>query len=529
MRRITAIGILVLLLPAFTTISGAQIAGLGTIDFPTSGSPGAREVFLRGALLLHSFQYDEAREAFRQAQELDPNFGMAYWGEAMTHNHTLWPTGVDLEGGRAVLNRLGETPEARLARMPTKREQGYLRAVETLFGEGDKRSRDLAYSESMAQLASEYPDDLNAASLYALSLLGRRETEHALATQMKAAAIAEEVFAKNSTHPGAVHYLIHSYDDPIHAPLGLRAARVYSNIAPAASHAQHMPAHIFVAMGMWEDVVKANEASREASEGRIQRENLNVQKTRDYHSLWWLQYGYLQLGRYQEVQQMLSIMEKDFGKSGLPRTRRSLISMRATQRIATGDWRHEPILETQDVPLLQGVLDYFVAGLTAVKTDDVTAAQEALIQLKERSEGFTARPRTREMAVHVMEKELEALVSLAKGDPQQAVALMREATDLEDSMNLRSGPPDPVKPAHELFGEILLELDRPEEAAEQFELGLARAPNRSVLLLGLAQAAARSGNHEKARRTYAQLEKNWRGADAKLPELQELSASRGFQ
>jgi tetratricopeptide (TPR) repeat protein len=203
--------------------------------------------------------------------------------------------------------------------------------------------------------------------------------------------------------------------------------------------------------------------------------------------------------------------------------------MRATQRIATGDWRSEPILETQDVPLLQGVLDYFVAGLTAVKTDNLTAAQEALTQLKERKEGFTARPRTREVAVHVMEKELEALVSLAKGDRQQAVALMREATDLEDSMNLRSGPPDPVKPSHELFGEILLELDRPEEAAEQFELGLARAPNRSVLLLGLAQAAARSGNHEKARRTYAQLEKNWRGADAKLPELQELSASRGFQ
>ena len=177
MRRVTAIGILVLLLPAFTTIAGAQIKGLGTIDFPTSGSPGAREVFLRGALLLHSFQYDEAREAFRQAQDLDPDFGMAYWGEAMTHNQTLWPAGIDLQGGRAVLNRLGETPEARLARMSTKREQGYLSAVETLFGEGDKRSRDLAYSESMAQLAAEYPDDLNAASLYALSLLGRRETE----------------------------------------------------------------------------------------------------------------------------------------------------------------------------------------------------------------------------------------------------------------------------------------------------------------------------------------------------------------
>ena len=240
MRRITVCLISVLLLPVFTTVTTAQTQGLGTIDFPTSGSPGAREVFLRGTLLLHSFEYDDAREAFRQAQQLDPDFGMAYWGEAMTNNRPIWVQ-LDLEDGRATLKRLGETPEARLATMPTEREQGYLRAVEKLFGEGDKLSRDLAYSESMAQLAAEYPDDLNAVSLYALSLLGTRQAERDFTTYMKAAAIAEEVFAKNPHHPGAAHYLIHSYDDPLHAPLGLRAARVYADIAPAAAHARHMP------------------------------------------------------------------------------------------------------------------------------------------------------------------------------------------------------------------------------------------------------------------------------------------------
>lgn len=526
MRRVTTCWISVLLLPLLTTISSAQIGDLGTIDFPTSGSPGAREVFLRGALLLHSFEYDDAREAFRQAQELDPEFGMAYWGEAMTHNRPIWVQ-LDLEDGRAVLNRLGETTEARLARLPTKREQGYLRAVEKLFGEGDKLSRDLAYSDSMAQLASEYPDDLNAASLYALSLLGTLQAERDFTTYMKAAAVAEEVFAKNPNHPGATHYLIHSYDDPIHAPLGLRAARVYAGIAPAAAHAQHMPSHIFLAMGMWEDVVKANEASWEASEDRIQRKNLNVETNRGYHALWWLQYGYLQLGRYLEAQKMLSIMEEDFGKSGSPRTRSNLISMRATQRIATSDWKSEnleAILATSDSPLLPAAADLFVTGLTAVKTDDLTTAQQALTQLKERKEGVTARPGSRQVAVDVMEKELEALVSLAKGDHQQALAFMREATDLEDSMNLQFGPPVPVKPSHELLGEILLELDRPEEAEEQFELALTRAPHRSLLLLGLARAAARSGHQEKARRTYAQLEKNWHGADSQLPELQEIRA-----
>ena len=225
MKRVTVCLISVLLIPIFTSICGAQTQGLGTIDFPTSGSPGAREVFLRGALLLHSFEYDDARVAFRQAQELDPDFGMAYWGEAMTHNRPIWVQ-VDLEDARAVLDRLTETPEARLAKMPTQREQGYLRAVEKLFGEGDKLSRGLAYSESMAQLAAEHPDDLNAASLYALSLLGTRQQERDFTTYMKAAGIAEEVFTRNPNHPGAAHYLIHSYDDPIHAPLGLRAARV---------------------------------------------------------------------------------------------------------------------------------------------------------------------------------------------------------------------------------------------------------------------------------------------------------------
>ena len=490
MRRVTICLITVLLLPVLATISSAQTAGLGTIDFPTSGSPGAREVFLRGALLLHSFEYDDAREAFRQARELDPDFGMAYWGEAMTHNRPIWVQ-LDLDDGRAVLDRLGNTPEARLARMPTQREQGYLRAVEVLFGEGDKLSRDLAYSQAMAQLAAEYPDDLNAATLYALSLLGTRQAERDFTTYMQAAAVAEEVFTRNPNHPGAAHYLIHSYDDPIHAPLGLRAARVYSDIAPAAAHAQHMPSHIFLAMGMWADVVKANEASYEAAEERIRAKNLNVETNRGYHALWWLQYAYLQLGRYEDAQKMLSIMEEDFGKSGSPRTRSNLISMRTAQLVATGDWDNETlgaILATSDTALLPAATDLFATGLAAIQNQDLATAEEALEQLKTRKEGVTARPGTRQVAVDVMEKELDALVFLARGDDRQAIAFMREAADLEDSMNLQFGPPVPVKPSHELFGEILLELDRPEEAAEQFRLGLARAPNRSLLVSGLAHA-----------------------------------------
>ena len=244
-------------------------------------------------------------------------------------------------------------------------------------------------------------------------------------------------------------------------------------------------------MGMWEDVVRANQASYSAGEERIRRKNLNVETNRGYHALWWLQYSYLQLGQHQEAHKVLSIMEEDFGKSGSPRTRSNLISMRTTQLVATGDWKNDTlkaILATPDTPLLPAATDLFVTGLAAVKTNDLTTAQAALTQLKERKKGVIASPGTRQVAVDVMEKELEALLALTQGNPQQAVAFMREATDLEDSMNLQFGPPVPVKPSHELFGEILLDLDRPEEAEEQFELGLARAPNRSLLVSGLARA-----------------------------------------
>ena len=193
----------------------------------------------------------------------------------MTENHPLWLEQNTTEAHK-ILNRLASTEEARLAKAPTQREKGYLQAVHLLYGEGDKLNRDLAYAEAMRQLSVNFPEDLEAAAFYALALLGSEQGQRNFRTYMKAAAIGEEIFHKNPQHPGAVHYLIHSYDDPIHAPLGLRAARVYGSLAPAASHAQHMPSHIFMALGMWEEVVKANQAAWAASEARIKQKGLTA-------------------------------------------------------------------------------------------------------------------------------------------------------------------------------------------------------------------------------------------------------------
>lgn len=528
MKFTSTIGCLILFLGMATSLALAQVEGLGTIEFPTSGSPQVRELFLRGALLLHSFEYDDAREAFQQAQKMDPDFGMAYWGEAMTHNRGLWVQ-LDLDEARAVLDRLGPTSEARRAKFPTPREQGYLRAIEVLYGQGEKVSRDLAYAESMSQLAEEYPDDLNASSFYALSLLGTSQGERDFATYMKAASVAEEIFSKNPDHPGAAHYLIHSYDDPIHAPLGLRAARLYAQIAPAASHAQHMPSHIFVALGMWDDVVKANQASWMAAEERIKRKRLTLE-SRALHAYRWLQYGYLQLGRYNEALQTLSVMQEDTQKSGgSPRTRENLLFMRAVYVVETEKWEDDAVriaIDTSDLALRSAATDFLTRGLAAVRTGNLNAAQEALDEFKKRRETTkTPRRRNNELAVGVMEKELEALVLLAAGKAERAVQLMEAATEEEESMSLEFGPPIPVKPSHELFGEILLELDRPQEARKHFELALARAPGRVLSLLGLSRAATRSGDQEKAQQIHRQLRKIWQGADQDLPTLREVTRS----
>jgi tetratricopeptide (TPR) repeat protein len=218
---------------AAAATAGAQTGALGRTEFPTSGSPAAQEHFLRGALLLHSFEYPDAAEEFRKAQALEPGFAMAYWGEAMTYNHPLWME-QDRDEARKTLQKLAPTPAARLAKAPTPRERMYLEAVEALYGEGERDARDRAYAEAMRRLHEAFPEDLDAEALYALSLLGTTEGKRDFAVYMKAAALVEDVFAKNREHPGAAHYLIHCYDDPIHAPLGMRAARVYAGIAPAA-------------------------------------------------------------------------------------------------------------------------------------------------------------------------------------------------------------------------------------------------------------------------------------------------------
>jgi len=479
---------------------------------------------------LHNFQYEDAVEAFREAQGVDRDFALAYWGEAMAYNQTLW-LNQDLAQARAILARLAPTPEARAAKAVTEREKGFLRAVEALFGEGDRSQRDRAYALAMGEVAKAHPDDPEALSFFALALMGLMARSpalfgegsdeahaHALAgseIQEQAGAILERVLAGNPGHPGALHYLIHDYDDPDHARRALGAARAYAKLAPDSSHARHMPAHIFVQLGMWDEAAAADAASFAASEAWVARKGLPV-GMRDYHSLSWLLYESLEQGRFRKAREALELIRPAADATGAASLKAILSDMRARYVVETRSYR-----ELAGAQEFGTTGELFAIGLGAARRGDAKEARLALAELSRRA-GEPAGPGGgRRLDVAVMEKELAAVIALAGGRREDAVARMQEAVALEQQLPPPLGPPRPIKPASELFGEILLELGRPREAAAQFTRALERGPNRSLALLGLARASAALGDRASARRHYGRLLANWRQADPALPERAE--------
>ena len=498
----------------------AQAPVLGTVAFATSGPAEAHRYFIRGVSYMHSFEYDDAAEAFREAQRRAPDFAMAYWGEAMTYNHPIWQQ-TDPTAAHAALNRLAPTLEGRLAKAPTERERDYLAAVEVLYGEGDKLPRDLAYARAMRRLSEKYSDDPEAAAFYALAILGTSHGGRDIPTYMRAAAVAQEVLREHPNHPGAAHYLIHSYDDPIHAPLGLRAARVYTKIAPSAAHAQHMTSHIFVAMGMWDDVVAANETAV-AVLNRV-RDSDGLSPASCGHYPYWLVYGYLQQGRHEAARGLFARCRDDAVREPSGRNVNSASGMRAMYLVATGEW--DGAVADMAVPESDGLWDSFAAAYGAIKRGDRLTANELYLAMHERLgtlesevEGKGGPTPSAVLVNRIVVWEIRALMLLRDGRGEDAVNLMREAAATEAGMPFEFGPPPIAKPSFELLGEILLEIDQPAAAREAFEGALARAPRRTTSLLGLARAAERSGDRDVATDAYRELAEIWHSADSGIAE-----------
>jgi tetratricopeptide (TPR) repeat protein len=505
--------------------ANAQESQLGRVEFPTSGSPQAQAHFLRGLAALHSFWYEEAAEAFRESTKADPEFMMGYWGEAMTYNHPLWSE-QDPSAARLVLAKIKDTPKL------SERERTYLNAVKVLYGDGEKRARDTAYSAAMEKIYRAYPDDLDAAAFYSLSLLGLvRGEDKSYRLQARAGAIALEVYQKNPNHPGAAHYIIHAFDDPEHAILALPAARRYASIAPEAHHARHMPSHIFLQLGMWPEAAASNEAAWESSDAWMKRKNLSV-NVRDYHSLHWLLYAYLQQGRYKKAEELLTLMKKVMSESTYDNKLRpgyyenNWANMSAAFIVETERWNLADELFPQNKPASEqsgtnGSHGGMHGGSGGATVRSSTASQNLPIFVRGLTAAVAGKDSELQSIGAVNKLEVEALRASMNGNHATAIDLMKKATALEEQGGAPYGPPTLIKPSHELFGEILLRAGQPKEAVEKFQIALLRQPNRARSLLGLARASAKSGDTATARASYMKLLDQWKQADANLPELRE--------
>ena len=478
--------------------AGAQSAApgeLGTVNFATSAKGPAQSAFLVGVKALHNFEFDTAAEAFREAQKSDPGFALAYWGEAMSYNHPLWAE-QDIASARRVLERLAPTAAARAAKAPAGRERGLVEAVDVLFGAGDKYARDVAYSAAMKRLHEQYAGDDEISTLYALSLLGTaRPGEKSVRTAMQAAAIAEDIFQRNPKHPGAAHFIIHAFDDPDHAILALPAARAYSKIAPAAAHALHMPSHIFAQLGMWDDVVASNVVAYKAAVDLAEKKNL-PRGREDFHTLSWLQYAYLQQGHVADAEKALATAKAVADTDASPRVRDGYAAMKARQIVETAKWEKIalPAAAVRDggAPGYDGSAAYVLAaGLGAAKLGDLETATIAMDRLKAmRTQAESGSNAYRARPFAIMEKEVAAALAIAKKDAAGAEQLLKEATAIEAALDAPSGPPEPIKPSFELYGELLVEQGRLKDAAAQFEQALARMPNRRASMQGIEKTRA---------------------------------------
>ena len=473
-------------------------SGFGEVLFANSGSAAAQGPFQLGVAQLHDFEYGPAADSFRKAQQMDPGFAMAYWGEAMTKNHPLWRE-LDLPGARSVLERLGPSPEARAGKAVTAREKAYLHAVELLFGNGSKQERDARYSDAMGALYRDQPGDVDAGAFYALSIMGLyRERDQA--TYMRAAAILEEMYSEHHNHPGINHYLIHAYDDPVHAPLGLRAARLYSKVAPDAPHALHMTSHIFIAMGMWDEVIAANLRALNVADAK--RKARGLPPVACGHGPTWLEYGYLQTGNKAAARQLLvachdlAQQDKSYDATYRPVASDldrfpvgSFAAMRVTYLIDSQDWQDEAAdwpLPSNEFPAANLTYAYGSA-LVFIHRGDLSKARLALAQMQAAHQQFVAQLEEHHLPVEapghhasIQEQQIRALILDAEGKKDQAIHLLEQAAAEEKDLPFVFGPPFIEKPSFELLAEAWLSAGKTAEPCTALQFQSTRTPGRRL-------------------------------------------------
>ncbi|MEM7702925.1 MAG: hypothetical protein AAF251_13375 [Pseudomonadota bacterium] len=463
----------------------------------TSANEAAKAPFLRGLALLHNFEYAFAAKEFRKAQEADPDFVMAYWGEAMTHNHPLWAE-QDRDTAQGILGRLGADPAARAAKARSDKERQWLAAVETLYApEGTKIERDLAYLSAMQAMLAADPEDIDVRAFTGLATLGSSHGGRQIVIYMEAAGVLEPGFMTHSMHPGILHYLIHSYDDPTHAPLGERMAERYAVVAPDAGHAQHMVSHIYLALADWEATEKANvNASKVVN---LQRAAQGQPDTSCGHYNEWLAYALLQQGK--DARGLISECVAQIGDAAAKAKAEGKDSVRGSwsaARVALflgvdeGEWL-DPIDFPTGPSLWPARFIQAHGQFLRYHASDLAMAKAGLSEMKSIYDEMQSMPGARgesnrgSWLVRAIERG-EALVQMDEGDRAAGLKALEVAAAAELALPIVFGPPSIFKPSYEILGEIHLAEGRKAKAAAAFEKSLKLAPGRKLSLAGLERA-----------------------------------------
>lgn len=469
---------------------------LGTVNFATSCSDPAQKDFNRAVTLLHSFQFSRAIQGFKTALKSDATCGIAFWGIALSQWSNPFALGMkdtgQLQAGWESVER-GHAVGGK-----TERERAYIAAVARLFSDFEstpQQTRLSAYRDAMADIATKYSEDGEAQIFYALAIAASADpADKTYAARIKAGAILEKLFAEEPTHPGLAHYIIHTYDVPELAGRALTAARRYSDIAPDAPHALHMPSHTFTRTGYWQDSINSNVAA--AAAARHEGQTAEELHASDYEI-----YAYLQTGQDSAAQQLLTSLPEIasrfdpkavIGGAGGPSAGYfALAAIPARWALERRDWRQAALLVPRETPFpYTEAMTWFTKGLGAAHLGQAKAARESAVALKairerllQDHESYWA------LQVEVQEREINAWAALAEGKKDDALRQMRSSAELEDGTEKSAITPGPLEPARELLGEMLLQLKKPALALREFEITLRQEPGRFHALYGAARAA----------------------------------------
>jgi len=495
-------------------------AQVGTVHFPSSCAPAVEKPIERGVAMLHSFWYEEAEKQFVQIETGDPQCAIARWGVAMSLWHQLWnrPNRATLHQGLVELER------AR-ALHASEREREYIAALRNFYAHPSKpyQKRATAYSKAMEKVSEHNPDDHEAAAFYALSLLAsERHDDKNDTNRKKAAAVLEKLFAEEPNHPGVAHYLIHTYDTPTMAEHGLPAARKYAQLAPAAPHALHMPAHIFARLGLWQDDINSNIASIAATQKEAAMHMAG--EGHQFHAMDFLVYAYLQTGRETDAQKIIDEvramppMHDMYGMGSDPRPF-ALSAFPASYVLELHHWD-----EAAQLPPVEGGSDadqsitYTARAIGAARSGNFDAARKEISRLEATRQKLKPRKKTDEGDYEYISEEVtlsKAWLTDVEGHPDDAIRSLRGLADKEEG----EAEASQGIPIRELIADMLFEAKRPQEALTEYEASLKSDPGRFDSLYGAAQSAEQIGDHEKATQYYSALVKNCEGSTSERAEL----------